>query len=514
LKNIYIAFLIALLFVGCNENVNDNPESNKAPETFLFLHVDEGLQLSQQKSRLSVHWWGDDPDGLVAGYFFKWEGIDDNWTFTTKNDSVFALPIGTVDTTFNFVVVAMDSEGNGIYDSQIIQNNINFGPEPFTDLNKDGIYNKGEPFIDLGLADPTPASQKFPIKNTAPTIEWDEVSVLPLQSFPVVTVGWNFDDLDGVESITKINVALNDTSKFVSLPRSTRYVTLIVDDFKSANPSFRIFLNGSHNDEADSKLENLVLNGNNRLYVQAVDISGSKSKFVSLPEKTKNWYVKKPKDSFLVVDDYAGNTPNSFYDNLFKTVKDGALIDKVDFLDVETTEMPYKNITFIETLKLFKYVYWYGDSEPSLDLLNLVTQKYVENGGKIAFSLTFQDSSANFPLDLSSLQNFLPIEKLDQKKPLNFLLPAADVVATDQASGYPNIKTAATISFVRTYRPSSTANTIYNLSSKQLNGTISFINNDKNIFFIGLPLNQCDGNTGSVKQLFEKVFFDEFGFGL
>ncbi len=39
------------------------------------------LDISQQKSKLQVHWWGDDKDGLVIGYLFKWEGIDENWTF-------------------------------------------------------------------------------------------------------------------------------------------------------------------------------------------------------------------------------------------------------------------------------------------------------------------------------------------------------------------------------------------------------------------------------------------------
>jgi hypothetical protein len=334
---------------------------------------------------------------------------------------------------------------------------------------------------------------------------------LPEESFPVITLGWNADDLDGVESITRINIALNDTSDYISLERSARFVTLIVDNIEAAEPSFIIYKNGVLSDAQPEKLQNLKLNDFNRLYVQAEDISGSKSKFVSLPDSAETWFVKKPKDNFLVIDDFNGTTPDEFYNNLFADVKGGILKDRIDILDVESTLLPYQNVTFLETLKLFDYLYWYGDSDPSLDLLNLVTQKYIENSGKIAFSMTFKDSTDSFVFDLPTLQNFLPVDSLKQVKPLNFLLTGANLIGIE---GYPNLKTKSTVSFVRTYVPSAIAHTVYNLSSSQLNGTIAFINDDKNIFFIGLPLHQCDGNEGSVIQLFEKVFFDDFGLGL
>ncbi|MBU1679125.1 MAG: hypothetical protein KKD86_09760, partial [Bacteroidetes bacterium] len=99
---------VLLGIVSCSEQITDTPHENKSPETFLFLYPDNPDSLSQQKSRLKVHWWGDDPDGLIIGYYFKWEGLEDSWTFTTKNDSTFSQPIGTADTTFRFLVAAVD----------------------------------------------------------------------------------------------------------------------------------------------------------------------------------------------------------------------------------------------------------------------------------------------------------------------------------------------------------------------------------------------------------------------
>ena len=70
IKNLVKLFLFSSLMIilmSCDEKSNE-PLENKAPETFMFLYPDSGVNISQQKSRLNVHWWSDDPDGLVIGY--------------------------------------------------------------------------------------------------------------------------------------------------------------------------------------------------------------------------------------------------------------------------------------------------------------------------------------------------------------------------------------------------------------------------------------------------------------
>ena len=151
---IVLSFFIAGMISCSKEGVN-NPVGNQPPDTGLFLYPDSTI--NQQPSRLNVHWWGDDPDGVILGFYYKWEGIDSGWTFTTSNDSIFALPIGSSDTTYLFSVAAVDAGGNKVYDQNVERNGINFGAEPFIDENGDGIYNEGEPFYDIGLIDPTPA---------------------------------------------------------------------------------------------------------------------------------------------------------------------------------------------------------------------------------------------------------------------------------------------------------------------------------------------------------------------
>ena len=163
-------------------------------------------------------------------------------------------------------------------------------------------------------------------------------------------------------------------------------------------------------------------------------------------------------------------------------------------------------------MKLFKYTFYYAVSNPRLDLLNLVTNKYLQQGGKIAFSLTLQDSSLTFPFDLSTLQGFLPIDSVSKIIPQGFLLPGADVLPVSVQVDYPPLRTSVTIAFVRTFTPNSVITTeIYELLNSQISGTVGFITNDKSKFFIGMPLHQCNGGDQNVDDLLDKVFFEEFG---
>jgi hypothetical protein len=129
--------------------------------------------------------------------------------------------------------------------------------------------------------------------------------------------------------------------------------------------------------------------------------------------------------------------------------------------------------------------------------------------------MTIRDSSSSFVVDLQTIQNFLPIIELGQKKPLNFLFPGADILKSDQSSAYTNLRTSTTIGFVRTFIPNSLiANEVYDLSSSQLNVdniNIAFIDKGKSLFFIGLPLHHCDAFAGTVESLLDKILFEEFG---
>lgn len=497
---IFLPFLL-ILVSSCGEDFGDNPIENKAPETGVFLVSDTSI--AQQPSRLTVHWWGDDPDGLIVGYYFSWDST--NWHFTNKNDSLFALQIGVNDTSYNFLVSAVDNSGNGKYDVQIFQNNINYGAEPFTDKNGNGIYDNGEDFVDIGAIDPTPAKIKFPIKNTAPVISWNELSVLPDTSFPVMTFGWNASDLDGDNTIQFINVALNDTSNFVSLDGGVRIITIRTKDFNSANPLCDILIEGSSSNIFREKLSGLKFNDVNKFFVQAVDISGAKTSFIQLPDSGKSWFVKKPKGKLLVIDDYrtVDNTAQ-FYASMFDSLN---LNDKYDVYDLLNQTPPYLNITFFETIKLFNLVFWYADNAPSLDLMNISAQRFMDGGGKIFFSIQFPQN-----VDLNLISGFLPI--LTDSSDYKTSILGNTIVSSDTTlPEYPKLQTSVSLFRVRAFYLSQLGvEPIYYLQGNSKKSFIGFRNSNKSLFFIGLPLSKLNAGQANVKKLMNKVIYEDFGF--
>ena len=506
MKKVLLISTILFSFVfllSCGEDFIDNPAGNNPPETSIALFPDSTI--APQPSRLKVAWWGDDSDGLIVGFYYTWDGI--TWTFTDENEILFSLQIGAGDTTYAFKVSSADNGGNGIYDNRVFQNGIDFGPEPFIDSNGDSIYNNGEKFFDIGLVDPTPATLDFPLKNTAPTIEWNSLSTIPAISFPVMSFGWNVDDLDGLSTILKINIALNDTTdpnNIVALDGSVRTITLRTKEFNSSNPKMEILIEGIETNIFYEKLPGLKFDDYNKFYVQAVDISGATSQFISLPDTGKTWFVKKPKGEILIMDDYStSDGAAAFYDAMMDSL---GLTGKYDVYDYLNQKPPYTNVTFLQTLKLFKYVLWYSDNNPSLDLAASSVQTFIDAGGKIAFSMQFPQT-----VDPVLLQGFLPINT-DTIYTRTSLLPNTIISADTTDPVYPQLTTITSLFRIKSfYLNPNGAIPIYYFPNNEMRGFIGFFNNTKSLFFYGLPLSKSNGGSANVKSLLSKVFFEDFG---
>lgn len=519
-KTLIIVGLLAIagLFFSCSEHVSDNPIGNQKPETKLFLEPTEGTQLRPQSSRLTVHWWGDDPDGLVVGYYFKWVGINDDWQFASKNDSTFNLPVQTTDTTFTFRVKAVDNHGNGRYDTEVTREGVNYGAEPFTDKNNNGSWDEGEPYVDLGEFDDTPAELEFPLYNSIPEVSWKENFVLPDTTLPVITVAWNATDLDGEESIRSIDISANDTSDYVSLPGNTRLVTLRPKNLNDNNPEYEILLDGQPTEVFEETLTGLQFNSENKLYIRAMDIAGATSNIIEAPDTSFGWYINKPRGELLLIDDFMTTSDtedksiNVFYKNAFSSIDGGNFQGKFELLDLEKTDLPYINLTLLETMKFFEYTYWYSSNEPDLSLIaSIMTGENAQEfyNGKIAFSMTF---AGGLDFTLADLQTFLPVDDVEMKNVTPVMFAGAEVNPVDENSGYPPLVTNGTVTSVRTFAPNTVrADSVYNLNSDPKNGNIAFINNEKTLFFIGLPLNYCNGGDKNVIPLLEKLYVEDFG---
>jgi hypothetical protein len=496
---LYLAVFTAIVFISCYEEMPNIPVGNRPPKTQIFLDPDSSI--SKQPSKIKIHWTGDDPDGIIVGFYFSFDGV--NWTFTTKNDSLFELKIGAVDTIYSFRVAAVDNAGNDKYDTQVVQNNINFGSEQFKDKNGNNQWDVGEEYIDIGLIDPNPAVLTLPIKNSAPEISWNTLSTIPDLSFPVMSFGWNVTDLDGAETITNIKIALNDTANAVLLNGAIRTITIRTKDFTNNNPLMDILIDGNPNNIAPVKLPGLVFNSNNKFFVQAEDISGAKSDWISLPDTSHNWFVKKPKGKFLIVDNYKiVDDAASFYNAMMDSI---GLTDKYDMLDLQSAKLPYLNTTFLETSKLFSGVLWYADNDPSLDVANVTVPNYIEAGGKVFFSMQFPNT-----IDLSQIQGFLPFIEIDTSYYAS-TIGVNKTIGSRDTSLYPNLLTNRSFARVRSFKLANIGVTpIYYFPNGELNGYIGFESSSKNIFYIGAPLQRINGIPGSVRNLLIQILFHDF----
>lgn len=504
------------IFISCSEKITGNKIDNLPPETKVFLFPDSADQVSKQKSKLKIFWWGDDPDGFVIGYYIKWE--DQPWAFTTRTDSIFTLAISGMDTSYTFYVASIDNSGNKKYDNQIIQSGINFGPEPFVDKNGNGIYDEGETFIDIGAIDPTPAKFKFPIKNTPPEISFQKNSEVPETTFTVASFAWSVSDLDGNETIDKIYIALNDTSSFVEIPGYINFITInSKPPYNSDIVNAKIYFGTSVNQPYQVELPNLKLNSLNRFFIKAKDIAGAFSKTISMPDTLKKWYVKKPKGEILIIDDYTiTDNAEEFYKTMFDSI---GIWSKCDYLDIKfgkTSTTPgiflpkFINPTFTETLRLFKVIFWFTDNDPSLEVAQLSVRNYTEKGGKILLSMIFPQI-----FDVRSLGDFLPLDSVSQT-PISFipLNTPVNVTTEAQSIGYPQLQrdnSSRPVARIRTFYPSTAASIkLYTLGLSG-NPVIGFKDNDTRRIFIGLPLHRLNGGQSNVKEFLRKVFVDEFG---
>jgi hypothetical protein len=204
------------------------------------------------------------------------------------------------------------------------------------------------------------------------------------------------------------------------------------------------------------------------------------------------------------MDDYiTSDGSTSFYDAMMDSL---GLNNKYDVYDYLNQKPPYTNVTFLQTLKLFKYVLWYSDNNPSLDLAAASVQKFIDAGGKVAFSIQFPQT-----VDPELLQSFLPINS-DSLYSRTSILPGTIIKADSMNSTYPTLTTSSSLFRIKSfYLNPNGAIPVYYFPNKELRGYIGFFNNTKTLFFYGLPLSKSNGGAANVKPLLSKIFFEDFG---
>jgi len=468
-RNLLLLLLIPFIMASCIDQPVSERMENMPPTTSVWLMPDDTLRATS--SRQHIHWWGDDPDGFVVGY--EWSFNAEDWTWTERNDSVFLLSLQQQDTTYNFFVRAVDNEG---------------------------------------ARDPEPASLNLPIRNSPPSVEFSEGTNVPDTTFTVATFSWIGTDPDGDDTIVRYLWALNDTTEWNEIAGDRSMLTVRDED-------------------------GLRVNDDNVLYIKAQDNAGAYSSTARMPgnpapdnmnrppDTTAHWHVREPVGDLLIIDDYnLTDGAEIIYAEIFDTLGGGVFREhsvwdirrgRSDFQRGDLVP-PFINPAFIETLRLFKYVYWYSDNGPSYNIAQTALPAYLESGGKVLMSVTFP--TGTFDPREQGIVDFAPVDSI-ARDDIGFVRPGTMIYPTEEGEslGFPSLQrdnTGTSIGGVRNLIIETGAIPLYIVDHEE-EPMVAVRSQDNNIYFFGLRLHRLNGHpdepeTHRLGLLMHKIFLDEF----
>jgi hypothetical protein len=335
-----IGLTLAAAFFACSTDRTTGTMANIPPETHLYLVFADTLQLPRESTSMQVlHWYGDDPDGEVVGYEYRWN-YDTSWTFTTDVTDTFFVPIRVPLDTFTFAVRAVDN---------------------------------------AGLRDQTPAHLSFPVINSRPTVSFpisfvQNYSHVVYTCFKYFSINWTGSDPDGDATITGYYWYLADSSFHVpidSVHNGRRYWNREELD---AMPWER--LDSTRSSIAFDSLQP----GSYRFFMRCRDVADAYSDPIMYPDTDGAWNVLPARGSVLFVDDdrYASNIDEDIDSSLTHIY--GA--DNYSTW-VTINRVSYNPRDIEETLKLFPVVLWHGGSYPHFREASDAITGYVASGGHL-----------------------------------------------------------------------------------------------------------------------------------
>lgn len=448
---------------------------NQAPETYLFLDKIELTGSDRLNSIVELHWNGEDKDGIVKYFEFSING--GAWQTTSRTDSTFRLELtaGADSADIRFEIRAID---------------------------------------DQNLKDPSPASLMIPIKNTAPTIRFDESYFPSDTTYPVLTFLWNADDIDGISTLDSIYLKVNN-SEWISFGSSVSMVTIIPNNPKIIGKQTANVYTQYNKSPYSQILTDFEINGNNQFYIRAKDKGG----LFSEVDSSKTFLVQAQKSDIILIDG-VGTNPRPI--QLYGPIMD-QLYGGYDYLDFTiASNFPKMTLTLEWWLQLHKEIFWYAPSTVTqLDYIErseAVIQNSLNNGKKFLFSIPVPKTLSS----TSAIYRFSPIDSLTIQKDA-FMLNTGEAYPDGvYATNYPIFKNTGPglISQISPFYPKASAKVMYraDLTSGSGNWNDSTIiaakllspQNKTNLIFFVIPLDKLNGNANLV-QFFQAVK-DEFNY--
>lgn len=487
MRNLGIVVLFAALFIAaCTKDFEGDPDTQTTPETFAVVDSIRRDSNNLLSTTVSGNWWGISKSGFIKGYEVSIDN-QQTWSYTTNQKGTFLLnlPPGQQSGNLPIYIRAIDN---------------------------------------LGQVDPTPAMMVFPVKNSPPTIAFDNTSGRKTSALAAFRFSWIVNDVDGLLDVQSIEVVLNDTNKTpLLIPGNTAAASFVANS--SFDTSLLVYLNNRTIAFTD-RLHGVQYNALNKVYIRSVDRAGAKSAWTM-----DSIRVKRPVSDFLVVNDYKASkvTVGNFYMNQINAL--GASYALFDTIDAVLDQLPTDEFTAGKVFDFYKRIVWFSDDPNStLSLAQVVTRNFFTNGGRMFLVCEMPN---DFTFNSPTL-GFTPAQELVVPPSGTTLRMNVGEIMYPHVpgNGWPTLKATSILSSARPFvtftqasgafaydsicRANLLAQTIQGPSawtgvSTVLSRRLKVSTGKPDLILLTLPLNRLNGNN-NMDSLFRKALVNELEF--
>lgn len=472
--------LLAILLSGCDSGLSGDFVENQTPITNLTVERINRGEDFRLPSQINISWWGSDSDGYIVGFEYAINDTSEGaWTFTTKSDSTFILPI---------------SGGQ----------------------NTDDVLFKVRAVDDDGAKDPVGARLVYPIVNTAPEVSFNINETPPDSLFAISSFGWTVSDPDGFLNIESTEIAINDKDNgWVQIPLSIEnegrvFISLEYDNSTLGEKTADVFLGRSYTSALDNTGQRIEVSGVevgalNTAYIRSIDAAGAISEIDSV-----SWFVKPQRSNVLFINDIEGNSALEKQAQHYSYLEENGILPDLWLINSSgiglSDEFPsVVDPTLQKTLAKWDHIYWVSNSIARNIIYALeITNQFFANGGTMFVNIPMSVNEVNQELDLF---NFIPVDSIGYVDPTEFETGFVINNNTEVTSneGAPSLMTEIRQTGVYPLKPLPGAKLLYETDFKAstVTGTINdytrfegvgIENSEGNLIFFGMDLTILNGN--------------------